>query len=103
MLWLLRRVDAALAELIIGQMVARVREVCDGARASVRIRCGVAGSGSAAGDLRGLLSRALAQWRRAHDENRSIAIDFPAGATPIPPTERSGTRKLAETLVGEEL
>jgi diguanylate cyclase (GGDEF)-like protein len=81
---LLRRVDSELASLIVRQLMARLKGVCgDDARwrASVCVRCGLAGSGMANPDLRTLLARALAQSRRARIEGVPIASDL--GATPI--------------------
>ena len=90
---LLRRVDSDLASLIVSQIMARLSarqadlqagfacsaglwadETRDGG--DITIRCGVAGSGTDQVELRRLLSRALAQCRRARIENISIASDL---------------------------
>ena len=76
---LLRRVDSELAFLIVSQIMTRLNalwadESLEGVH--VTIRCGVAGSGTDQVELRSLISRALAQCRRARIENTSIASDL---------------------------
>ncbi len=76
---LLRRVDSELASLIVKQLMSRLTAVCgDDARwrATVGVRCGVAGSGTEEPDLRTLVSRALNQSRRARLDGVSIASDL---------------------------
>ena len=76
---LLRRVDSELASLIVSQIMSRLTTMCaDESRcgATVTVRCGVAGSGTEEVGLRVLISRALAQNRRARLENSSIASDL---------------------------
>ncbi len=79
---LLRRVDSELASLIVSQIMARLSVLwADESREGVHvtIRCGVAGSGTDQVELRALISRALAQCRRARIENTSIASDLSPG------------------------
>ena len=76
---LLRRVDSELASLIVSQIMSRLTALCaDESRCgtAVTVRCGVAGSGTEEVGLRALISRALAQNRRARLENSSIASDL---------------------------
>ncbi len=76
MVWLLRRVDAELASLIVKQVMTRLSTLCQDQsrwRVALHVRCGVVGSGVEKPDLRTLLCRALAQSRRARVENRLIA------------------------------
>jgi diguanylate cyclase (GGDEF)-like protein len=76
---LLRRVDSELASLIIGQIMSRLSAVCDDQarwRAAVRVRCGVAGSGTDQPELRSLMARALAECRRAREEGTAVACDL---------------------------
>ena len=78
---LLRRVDSELATLIVTQILSRVQAVCEDHerwRASVHVRCGLAGSGLAQPDLRALLARALREWRRATDDRVPLATDLDA-------------------------
>ncbi len=81
---LLRRVDSELASLIVTQLLDRLGQLAENAehwKAAVRVRCGVAGSGTKKPDLRTLLSRALIQWRRAREENLPIAGDLNPATT----------------------
>ena len=83
-LLLLRRVDSGLASLIVAQLMSRLTGVCHDRerwRETVDVRCGVAGSGTERPDLRTLVSRALAQYRRARLENAPIASDL--GSTSV--------------------
>jgi diguanylate cyclase (GGDEF)-like protein len=76
---LLRRVDSELASLIVSQLMSRVSRVCDDEarwRASVNVRCGLAGSGTENPDLRTLVFRALAQCRRARHDDVPLASDL---------------------------
>ena len=81
---LLRRVDSELASLIVSQIMARLSArqadlqagFAGFTGAGVTIRCGVAGSGTDQVELRELISRGLAQCRRARVENTSIASDL---------------------------
>lgn len=75
---LLRRVDTELASLIVEQLLARVTAICSDEtrwRVTVEARCGLAGSGTLQPDLRTLVSRALAQSRRARLEGIRFASD----------------------------
>lgn len=77
---LLRRVDSELATLIMGQVLSRLAAVCAKVSergVSVRVRCGLAGSGTENTEIRTLLSRALMQCGVARDKEESIAGDFP--------------------------
>lgn len=76
---LLRRVDADLTRLIVGQLIERLTalsrdEVPAGAR--VVARCGVALTGAGPPDLRAMLTRSLRQCRRAREERRIVAGEF---------------------------
>ncbi len=74
-LLLLRRVDRDLATLIITQLMARLNAVCGDASRwglSIGVRCGFVCSDANPGDLRILISKALAQWRRARGEDQFI-------------------------------
>jgi len=83
-IWLLRRVDAGLASLIVKQVMGRLTVLCaDHSRwsacgGSVAVRCGVVGSGMGKPDVRTLVSRALAQSRRARLEHLTIAGELDA-------------------------
>jgi diguanylate cyclase (GGDEF)-like protein len=80
-MWLLRRVDTGLASLIVRQVMTRLTELCGDEgrwRSSVAVRCGVVGSGMEKPDLRTLVSRALAQSRRARLERLTIAGELDA-------------------------
>lgn len=91
---LLQRVDSELATLIMRQTVARLETLCrDGDRwpAAMSIRSGLAGSGTGKPDLTTLLTRALAQGRRAREEHLAVASDLAAAE---PSTK---TASLAET------
>jgi len=76
---LLRRVDSELASLIVAQTMARLETVCGDQtrwRAAIRVRCGVVGSGIEQPSLRTLLAQALAEIRRARDEDVAVASDL---------------------------
>ena len=78
---LLRRVDSALASLIVSQVMTRLRVVvCNESRwtARVGVRCGLVGSGTSQPSLHELVSRALVQCRRAREENIDTASDIEA-------------------------
>jgi diguanylate cyclase (GGDEF)-like protein len=80
-IWLLRRVDAGLASLIVKQVMGRLTALCaDDSRwrSSVAVRCGVVGSGMERPGLRALVSRALAQSHRARLEELTIAGELDA-------------------------
>ncbi len=80
-IWLLRRVDAELASLIVKQVMSRLTTVCgDRGRwcASITVRCGVVGSGMDNPDLRTLVSHALVQSRRARLEQVTVAGELDA-------------------------
>jgi GGDEF domain-containing protein len=91
-IWLLRRVDAELASLIVKQVMARLTTLCGdrtplhpplrrGERGgSITVRCGVVGSGTENPDLRTLVSHALVQSRRARLEHVTIAGELDAQA-----------------------
>jgi len=106
-IWLLRRVDAELASLIVKQVMARLKTLCGDQnrwRASITVRCGVVGSGTENPDLRTLVSHALLQSRRARLEHVTIAgeLDVQPAATdppaspitdpPLSPLSKGGSR-----------
>lgn len=75
---LLRRVDAELGSLIAGQLLGRLRDLCNDATrwgTTVRVRCGLAVSGAETADLTTLLTHAMAQCQKARTEGKSIVID----------------------------
>lgn len=75
---LLRRVDSELAALIVRQLMAQLTTVCgDSGRwgATIRVRCGLAGSGTSQPTLRDLVSRAISEAQRARSQNRQISTD----------------------------
>jgi diguanylate cyclase (GGDEF)-like protein len=79
LLLLLRRVDSELAILIVAQVMSRLTALCTDLerwKASVGVRCGVVGTGTEQPDLRSLISRALAEARRARVEGIPIASDL---------------------------
>ena len=81
-LLLLRRVDSELASLIMEQLSIRLNELCnDESRwgVGVKVRCGLAGSGTEQPDLPTLVSRAVEQCHRARDMDALVASDLPAG------------------------
>jgi len=80
-IWLLRRVDAELASLIVKQVMSRLTTLCGDSsrwRSSITVRCGVVGSGTENPDLRTLVSHALVQSRRARLEHVTIAGELDA-------------------------
>jgi len=80
-IWLLRRVDAELASLIVKQVMSRLTTLCDDRhrwRASITVRCGVVGSGTENPELRTLVSHALVQSHRARREHVAIAGELDA-------------------------
>ncbi len=81
---LLRRVDSELATLIVTQLMTRLKDVCEDEsrwHATVRVRCGVAGSGMENPNLRELVARALSETSRARVEGIPIASDL--GSTAV--------------------
>lgn len=85
---LLRRVDAELASLIVGQLLTRLRTLCtneDRWGAGVCIRCGITGSGGRPVELGVLLKRALANCLIARRER----IDSVSDLSPVPAAEGS--------------
>ncbi len=84
--WLLRRVDAELASLIVKQVISRLTALCGDRsrwRSAITVRCGVVGSGTGSKnpDLRTLVSHALVQSRRARLEQVTIAGELDAAET----------------------
>ncbi|MEK7756237.1 MAG: diguanylate cyclase, partial [Planctomycetota bacterium] len=89
-IWLLRRVDAELASLIVKQVMSSAfGGLCGPPQAdnrwsafggSIAVRCGVVGSGTENPDLRTLVSQALVQSRRARLEHVTIAGELDAQA-----------------------
>jgi|CXWL01.1.fsa_nt_gi diguanylate cyclase (GGDEF)-like protein len=76
---LLRCVDSELATLIVRQLIAQLTIVCgDVGRwgATIKVRCGLAGSGTGQPTLRNLVSRALSEAQRAREQNRLIGSDI---------------------------
>jgi diguanylate cyclase (GGDEF)-like protein len=76
---LLRRVDSDLATLILEQLVARLDDLCGDTarwRASIQVRCGLAGSGMEKPELPALISRAVGLCHRARREGEVIACDL---------------------------
>jgi len=77
----LRRVDSELAALIVRQLLNQLAVVCDDEsrwRTPIKVRCGLAGSGTEQPALRELLSRALLACRRAREEGRALYSDLEA-------------------------
>jgi diguanylate cyclase (GGDEF)-like protein len=82
---LLRCVDSELATLIVRQLIAQLNAVCgDVGRwgATIKVRCGLAGSGTGQPTLRTLMSQALSQAQRAREQNRLISSDIAEPRTP---------------------
>ncbi len=80
---LLRRVDSELASLIIAQIMSQLTACCatdERCEKSVVVRCGVVGSGAGNPDLRQLVSGALAQYRRARQQDVKVASDLQPAA-----------------------
>lgn len=76
---LLRCVDSELATLIVRQVIAQLSTVCgDFGRwgATIKVRCGLAGSGTGQPTLRDLVSQALSEAQRARTQNRLISSDL---------------------------
>ncbi len=76
---LLRRVDSELATLIVRQIFGKLTLVCGDAdrwRETIKIRCGLAGSGNEKPDSRTLISRALTESQRARREGVAIGSDL---------------------------
>jgi len=83
-IWLLRRVDAELALLIVQQVMSRLTLLGGDRsrwRSAITLRCGVVGSGTETPDLRTLVSQALVQSRRARLEQVTIAGELDAAET----------------------
>ncbi|MBI1826223.1 MAG: GGDEF domain-containing protein [Planctomycetes bacterium] len=77
--WLLRRVDSELANLIVRQVVTRLTVLCGDRQrwqASIAVRCGLVGGDLKASDIRTLVSQALVQSRRARTEGITVATDL---------------------------
>lgn len=75
---LLRRVDASLASLIVGQIVSRLSAICGDADrwgSRVQVRCGVSCSGTERPGIHELVDRALKQGSRARKEGTRVAVD----------------------------
>jgi diguanylate cyclase (GGDEF)-like protein len=76
---LLRCVDSELATLIVRQLIAQLNTACgDFGRwgATVKVRCGLAGSGTGQPTLRDLVTQALGEAKRAREQNRLIGSDI---------------------------
>jgi diguanylate cyclase (GGDEF)-like protein len=76
---LLRGVDSELATLIVRQIMAQMGTLCgDTGRwgASLKVRCGLSGSGSGQPSLRDLVSAALRQVQLSREQNRQISSDI---------------------------
>jgi GGDEF domain-containing protein len=88
-LLLLRRVDSALAMLIVKQLIDQLLALCeDRARwgagaANLTARCGVAGSGVGRPSMRTLIARATANCQDAHRRKVSIVSDLSPAETAI--------------------
>lgn len=79
---LLRRVDAELGSLIVGQLLSRLQALCGEELrwgGGVRMRCGLTGSGKQTPDLTALTSRALTHLESA----RRGGVDFVSDLTPV--------------------
>lgn len=80
---LLRCVDSELATLIVRQLIAQLNTACgDFGRwgATIKVRCGLAGSGTGQPTLRDLVTQALGEAQRAREQNRLISSDIIAPA-----------------------
>lgn len=76
---LLRRVDSALGSLIVDQLWSRLTDLCgDESRwkATIPVRCGVAGSGNEQPTLAQLISRAIAECHKARRNVVPISCDL---------------------------
>ncbi len=93
---LLRRVDAELASLIVGQLVTRIDTIGNNASrwgGVIRVRCGLVGSGTEQPELRSLVERALVQARRARETDVAVSIDLP---------KRRATRPGLPAMTGDD-
>ncbi len=88
---LLRRVDSALATLIVNQLVGKLTALCKQEMAanegtdyasSLNVRCGISGTGTEHPTLVTLVSRAIAQCHEARRSVVPVASDLEAGNTP---------------------
>jgi len=82
---LLRRVDADLASLIVGQIVSRLAAICSDADrwgSRVQVRCGVSCSGTERPGIHELVDRALKQGIRARKEGARVALDRASSPEP---------------------
>ncbi len=76
---LLRSVDSELATLIVRQLIAQLSTlVGDAGRwgANIKVRCGLAGSGTGRPMLRELITRALTESQRAREQSRMVSSDI---------------------------
>ncbi len=88
---LLRRVDSALASLIVRQIVARLSVICGDVarwRSPIHVRCGLAGSSAEKPESRALIARAMEEAQRARVEHLAIAGDVAPALTPELETAR---------------
>ncbi|HNQ23615.1 MAG TPA: GGDEF domain-containing protein [Phycisphaerae bacterium] len=89
---LLRRVDSELATLIIGQLMFRLRAVCEDNprwQVPIQVRCGVVGSGLNEPDMRSLVLEALQQARQARTDDTTICSDLLPGGGAARPVGKS--------------
>lgn len=108
---LLRRVDSALATLIVQQLAAKLIALVEEATptGSIRVRCGLAGSGTAAPALEALVSRAMEQCHAARRANVCVATDMDSQIAedrrPVVAAEQVGEHRLqtGATLTGATL
>lgn len=85
-IWLLRRVDSDLAELIVRQMMTRLQDICEDEKrwhARIHVRCGVVGSGLGQPAVHDLIERALTQSKRARQEKTTVACEPSAERQPV--------------------
>lgn len=76
---LLCRVDSGLASLIVSQTITRVVEICkkvDRWGGEIKVRCGVAGSGTGRPELAQLVTRALGQCQSARVSGTLLGSDL---------------------------
>lgn len=91
-IWLLRRVDSSLAQMIARQVVSRIKLICadpDRWHASISVRCGLTGTGTEKPDLRTLVSRALVQSHRARVDGVEFLTDLPPDPSVGAPVDAS--------------
>lgn len=97
---LLRRVDSQLALLIAAQLMSRLEGICSNEarwKGSLRVRCGVVGSGTSQPELRTLVAGALSQAARARSLDVPIADDLDA-PPPATPSENIGAGTAAHSI-----